>query len=173
MTAIAAVIRRIIELWTLAGGLLLLAIVLLNTVSLVGNIFANQPVRGDFEIVEMGVAVAVFAFLPYCQLTGANVTADIFTAWAGPRTISFLNVIASIIAFGFAVLLLWRMWYGLIDYRVYREVTTVYENSHLDRLRADPNLALPPDPRLSLNTHRCAARRACHLARVPPAQNGR
>ena len=126
MTAIAAAIRRIIELWALAGGLLLLAIVLLNTISLIGNIVANQPVRGDFEIVEMGVAVAVFAFLPYCQLTGANVTADIFTAWAGPRTISFLSVIASIIAVGFAVLLLWRMWYGLIDYRTYGEMTTVY-----------------------------------------------
>jgi len=127
MSLAAAALRKIIELWALAGGLLLLAVVLLNAASLTGNIFLNQPVPGDFEIVEMGVAVAVFAFLPYCQITGANVSADIFTARAGPRTISALSVIASLVAFGFAALLFWRMYLGLLDYREYREVTTIYQ----------------------------------------------
>lgn len=127
MTAIAAAIRKIVELWALAGGLLLLGIVLVNTVSLAGNIFLRQPVPGDFELVEMGIAVAVFAFLPYCQITGANVSADIFTAWAGPRMVSVLSFVASLIALGFAVLLLWRMWAGLLDYREYREVTTIFQ----------------------------------------------
>lgn len=127
MTLAEARVRKIIELWALAGGILLLAIVLVNATSLAGNIFFNQPVRGDFEIVEVGIAVAVFSFLPYCQTTGANVTADIFTAWAGPRTLSALNALASFVALCFAVLLFWRMWYGLIDYREYREVTTIYQ----------------------------------------------
>jgi TRAP-type C4-dicarboxylate transport system permease small subunit len=127
MKTTAPVIRRIVELWALAGGFLLIAIVMLNVVSLIGNIVANQPVRGDFELVEMGVAVAVFAFLPYCQLTGANVTADIFTAWAGPRLLTVLAFIAAVVALGFAVLLLWSMWYGLLDLREYREVTTIYQ----------------------------------------------
>jgi TRAP-type C4-dicarboxylate transport system permease small subunit len=127
MRSIAAAVRKVIELWALAGGLLLLAVVLLNAASLTGNIFLNQPVPGDFEIVEMGVAVAVFSFLPYCQLTGANVSADIFTSWAGPRLISFLTMIASLVAFGFAILLLWRMSAGLGDYRLYGEVTTIYQ----------------------------------------------
>jgi TRAP-type C4-dicarboxylate transport system permease small subunit len=127
MGAAAAMIRKIIELWALAGGLLLIAVVLVNAASLAGNIFLNQPFPGDFEIVEIGVAVAVFSFLPYCQITDANVTADIFTARAGPRIISLLRVLASTIAFGFAALLLWRMWLGLIDYRIYREVTTIYQ----------------------------------------------
>jgi TRAP-type C4-dicarboxylate transport system permease small subunit len=127
MSAVAHAVRRIIELWALAGGLLLLAIVLVNAASLVGNIFLHQPVPGDFEIVEVGIAVAVFAFLPYCQITDANVTADIFTARAGPRTLGALGALASAIALGFALLLLWRMWYGLLDYRQYRETTTIYQ----------------------------------------------
>ncbi len=127
MGAAAAMIRKIIELWALAGGLLLIAVVLVNATSLAGNIFLNQPVPGDFEIVEVGVAVAVFSFLPYCQITDANVTADIFTAWARPRIINLLRVLASTVALGFAALLLWRMWLGLIDYRIYREVTTIYQ----------------------------------------------
>lgn len=127
MSLTAAALRKFIEIWALAGGILLLAIVLLNAASLTGNIFLNQPVPGDFEIVEMGVAVAVFAFLPYCQITGANVSADIFTSKAGPRTIRVLSAIASMVAFAFATLLLWRMYLGLLDYREYREVTTIYE----------------------------------------------
>jgi TRAP-type C4-dicarboxylate transport system permease small subunit len=127
MRSIAGAVRKVIELWALAGGLLLVVVVLLNAASLIGNIFLNQPVPGDFEIVEMGVAVAVFSFLPYCQITGANVSADIFTAWAGPRLISFLTMIASLVALGFAILLLWRMSAGLVDYRLYGEVTTIYQ----------------------------------------------
>ena len=127
MAATVQAIRRIIEYWALAGGLLLFAVVLVNATSLAGNIALNQPVPGDFEIVEVGVAVAVFSFLPYCQITGANVTADIFTAWAGPRLLGALGVLASLIALGFGILLLWRMSYGLADYREYREVTTIYQ----------------------------------------------
>ena len=122
-----AAIRRIIELWALLGGLVLLAVVLVNVASLAGNIAFRQPVPGDFEIVEVGVAVSVFMFLPYCQLTGANVTADIFTSWAGPKLLAVLALIASVVALVVAILLLWRMSNGLIDYRQYREVTTIYQ----------------------------------------------
>jgi TRAP-type C4-dicarboxylate transport system permease small subunit len=127
MTSAEAAIRRMIELWALAGGLLLMEVVLVNVASLAGNIAFNQPVPGDFEIVEVGVAVSVFMFLPYCQITGANVTADIFTAWAGPRLLAVLAFIASVVALIVAVLLLWRMSNGLLDYRQYREVTTIYQ----------------------------------------------
>ena len=117
--------RRIIEYWALLGGLLLLAIVLANAYSLVANILFNAPLPGDFELVEVGVAVAAFSFLPYCQLTDANVSADIFTARAGPRTVAFLAIVAGLIAFVFGCLLVWRMGQGLIDYQRYRETTAI------------------------------------------------
>jgi len=117
--------RRIIELWALGGGFLLLALVLVNAYSLIGRIGFDRPVPGDFEMVEVGVAIAAFAFLPYCQLTGANVTADIFTQGAGPRTVAFLTLFSALIAFAFSALLIWRMGQGLLDYRQYRETTTI------------------------------------------------
>jgi TRAP-type C4-dicarboxylate transport system permease small subunit len=117
--------RRLIEMWALAGGLLLLAIVLMNTYSLLADITFRKPLPGDFELVELGVAVAAFAFLPYCQLTGANVTADIFTQNAGPRTVALLALLSSVIAFAFSLLLAWRMGLGLIDIRNYGETTTI------------------------------------------------
>ncbi|MEX0760509.1 MAG: TRAP transporter small permease, partial [Tistlia sp.] len=120
-------IRRVTEAWALAGGLLLVGVVLVNAASLAGGVLFGQPIAGDFEIVEVGIAVAVFSFLPYCQITGANVTADIFTAGAGRRWQSAFAILAGTIALGFGLLLLWRMSLGLLDFRRYLEVTTIYQ----------------------------------------------
>lgn len=117
--------RSVITLWALAGGFLLVGIVLLTAYSAGMNILFHQPVPGDFEIVEVGVAVAVSTFLPYCQLTYSNVTVDVFTMWAGPKLITGLSLLASIVAMFFAALLLWRMSAGMIDYREYQEYTAI------------------------------------------------
>jgi TRAP-type C4-dicarboxylate transport system permease small subunit len=117
--------RRLIELWALAGGLLIVALVLMNAYSLTADILIRRPLPGDFEMVEVGVAVAAFAFLPYCQLTGANVTADIFTQSAGPRTVAALALVSGLIALAFSLLLTWQMWLGLLDYRQQGETTTI------------------------------------------------
>lgn len=117
--------EKAIEYWALAGGLLLCGIVLLTAYSLAMDILFGAPFAGDFEIVEMGVAVAVFAFLPYCQLTDANVSADIFTSNASPRVVAALMFVGAVIAFLFALLLIWRMYYGMLDARQYNDITTV------------------------------------------------
>ncbi|MBZ0227430.1 MAG: TRAP transporter small permease, partial [Bauldia sp.] len=82
-------------------------------------------VPGDFEMTEIGVAVAVFMFLPYTQLTGANVTVDIFTARAGRKFSATMGLVSSIIALSFSVLLFWRMSEGMLDLRRYNEVTGI------------------------------------------------
>lgn len=112
--------------WAIAGGLVLLAVVLVNVVSVVGRIF-GQPFPGDFELTEMGVAVAAFAFLPYCQLTDANVTADIFTAKASERWVSIFRLTAAVVALLFALLLAWRMYYGMADQRAYGYTTAILQ----------------------------------------------
>lgn len=120
------VARRAVEMWALAGGLLLVAIILMNAWSLVADILFGKPLAGDFELVEVGVAVAAFAFLPYCQITGANVSADIFTQNARPSVVATLSAIASAIALAFAALLLWRMALGLVELLEFRETTTIF-----------------------------------------------
>lgn len=120
-----AFLRRVIELWALVGGLVLLGVALMSTWSATSGVVFGKPLPGDFELVEMLVAVAVFMFLPYCQQTGANVTADLFTAGAGPRTVAALGLLAALVAVAFSVLLLWRMYEGLLDYRQYVETTTI------------------------------------------------
>ena len=116
---------RLIEGWALLGGFLLLVIALMNTWSVISLNTLGYPVPGDFEMVEMGVAIAVFAFLPYCQLTGANVSADIFTSRASPRWIALFSLLAAIVAAFFSVILIWRMSDGMASYIEYEEVTTI------------------------------------------------
>jgi TRAP-type C4-dicarboxylate transport system permease small subunit len=118
-------LRRATEVWALLGGLLLLVIALMISYSSAAGWLFGKPLPGDVELVEMLTAVSVFMFLPYCQITGANVTADIFTARAGLRTVAILELLAALVALAFGLLLLWRMYYGLLDYRQYVETTTI------------------------------------------------
>lgn len=41
--------------------------------------FGVGPVKGDVEMVEAGMAFAIFAFLPLCQITAGHATVDVFT----------------------------------------------------------------------------------------------
>ncbi|MCA0940567.1 TRAP transporter small permease [Yangia mangrovi] len=125
-SGISAAVARLVTLWALLGGALLLVIVLINVASVVGAVVL-KPFPGDFELTEMGVAVAVFAFLPYCQLTDANVTADIFTANAPRPVLAVLRALASLIAFGFAGILVWRMYLGMLDQKAYNYTTTILQ----------------------------------------------
>ncbi|MEN9063200.1 MULTISPECIES: TRAP transporter small permease [Ponticoccus] len=122
----SAAVARLATIWALLGGLVLLAVVAINVFTVLGGI-VGRPFSGDFELTEIGIAIAVFAFLPYCQLTDANVTADIFTARAPTRVLAALRALASLLAFGFAALLVWRMSLGMIDQKTYGYVTAILQ----------------------------------------------
>lgn len=62
------------------GGLVALAVAGLVVVSVVRRWLFSAPVPGDFELAQVGTAVAVFAFLPYCQIVRGNIVVDTFTA---------------------------------------------------------------------------------------------
>lgn len=122
----AGLVSRLITGWALAGGVVLLLVVAMHTWSVIGNQF-GLPFPGDFEMTEIGVANAAFAFLPYCQLTGANVTADIFTSGATKRWIARFSLAGSTVALAFSSLLLWRMSAGMLDQKNYGYETAVLQ----------------------------------------------
>lgn len=123
---LAAVAARLITAWALLGGVVLLAVVAMNVASVLGGA-VWKPFPGDFELTQAGVAIAAFAFLPYCQLVGANVSADIFTMGASHRWISRFRMAAAAVALVFALLLLWRMGLGMGDQRDYGYTTAIVQ----------------------------------------------
>ncbi len=54
------------------GGVVLVLLTIMTCISIVGRAgltIGLRPVKGDFELIEAGVAFAIFAFLPWCQFT--------------------------------------------------------------------------------------------------------
>ena len=58
------------------GALVLIAVALMTTVSVVGRAFFSHPILGDVELVQLGCAVVVTSFLPYTQFRRANIIVD-------------------------------------------------------------------------------------------------
>ena len=124
--SLAGAAERVITGWAILGGGVLLLVIGMNVLSVIGGV-VWVPFPGDFELTQIGVANAAFAFLPFCQLTGGNVTADIFSSRAGPRVVAAFKKLASFVAFLFSLLLLWRMTFGMLDQKEYGYMTAIVQ----------------------------------------------
>ena len=117
-------------LLALAGGAVLLAITLLTCVSIIGRALIALdigvgPIRGIYDLTEIGMAAAVFAFLPWAQFREAHARVDLFQ-WAIPKKADQLldllfNALMSIAAFYGAH----RLYLGMHDKLSYGETTLI------------------------------------------------
>jgi len=128
------------------GGAVLTMLIVLTCVSVVGRMlngalhgdFAQDlfpdfadwliklgvgPVLGDFELVEAGVAFAIFAFLPFCQITGGHASVDIFTSKLPLRINRLIQVAVDIVFAAVLILIAQRLYVGLLDKQQYNETT--------------------------------------------------
>jgi len=108
-----------------AGGLLIALLALLTVISVGGRFLFAAPIPGDFELVEMGCAVAVFAFLPYGQWTRGNVKVDFFTQRIGSRWRARFDAAGSLLYALAAAVLAWRMSHGGLEFYRYGEQTMI------------------------------------------------
>ena len=101
------------RLLALAGGALLLAAGMVTVASVVGRAlvpFGFAPIKGDFELVSMACAPAIFAFLPWCQLRRGHVTVDMAVAALPPRIRAALGLAGDLVMTAVAAVILWRLW---------------------------------------------------------------
>ncbi|MEL7470552.1 MAG: TRAP transporter small permease [Pseudomonadota bacterium] len=98
------------------GGALLAGLAVMTVISVTGRSLTSvglRPITGDFELVEVGCAVAIFSFLPWCQLKRGHVTVDLFVGF-GPAWLMRLSTLTGdIIMTLVAVILGWRLWLGM------------------------------------------------------------
>jgi TRAP-type C4-dicarboxylate transport system permease small subunit len=119
--------------WTAyAGGLVLLAVVVMTCVSIAGRSLDRLatgfgPIPGDFELVEIGIGFAIFAFLPWCQLKRGHATVDLFQPYFGKQLNAFIELISDLLMFIAATLIGWRLWQGMLDKRGYTETTFILQ----------------------------------------------
>lgn len=111
--------------FALAGGLVLVALVTMSLISLVGRKLFAAPIRGDMELMEMGAAIAIAAFLPLCELRGKHIKADAFTLLAPVRVNRRLDIISHALMFIAAAVLTWRTFLQMLDNMTYGDVSTL------------------------------------------------
>ncbi|MEQ9260475.1 MAG: TRAP transporter small permease [Roseovarius sp.] len=134
------------RLMAVLGGLVLTGLILLTCVSVLGRalngflhgglaeslfpVLAQRlldmgvgPVLGDFELVEAGVAFAIFAFLPLCQITGGHATVDIFTTYFPRKANRAIQIVVDVVFAAVLVLIAWRLYEGMQEKVQYNETT--------------------------------------------------
>ena len=103
------------ELLALAGGALMVALATMVTVSVLMRWLAGDGISGDFELVQIGTAVAAFAFLPLCQARRGNVIVDTFTATFSRRATVLLDAVWDLTYAAIIAVLSWRLVLGAWD----------------------------------------------------------
>ncbi|MGI3170038.1 TRAP transporter small permease [Pseudooceanicola sp. C21-150M6] len=122
--------RRLAIGLALTGTVMLVLLTLLTAASVSGRALTGlgfDQIAGDFELVELGTGFAVFCFLPWAQISGAHARVDLFRHRFSQTANRSLDLAAEIGAAAFAVLILWRLWLGMLDKRSYGETTLILQ----------------------------------------------
>lgn len=110
-------VLHIISKWlAYFGGVVLTGIALMTVVSIAGRalIWAGRgPIQGDFELVELGVVIAIFSFLPWSQMNRQQVTVDILVDTFPPRIRTFLGMLGDMAMALASGVIAWRLWLGM------------------------------------------------------------
>lgn len=99
----------------LLGGLVVVAITLVTTASIVGRWLFDTPLSGDTELIEYGMAVVVAAFLPLCQWRRANIIVDFFTTRMSARGQRALDRLGALLIALMMAVITWRTAVGALD----------------------------------------------------------
>ncbi|WP_274585637.1 TRAP transporter small permease [Neisseria leonii] len=101
--------------WSALGGVVILVLVcLISTVSVLGRWLFSAPLKGDVELVQIGCALAISAFLPYAQMKNAHVIVDFFTVKAPEAVRRILDAAAALILAAIGFVLAWRSYFGAV-----------------------------------------------------------
>ena len=97
---------------TAFGGLAAIALAAVMLVVVADVVLRNlfgYPMRGQFELVELGLSATVFLALPAVFLQGAHLVVDVADHFVSPRVKRGLDLFAGAIALGVVGLILWQI----------------------------------------------------------------
>ncbi|CAG1002467.1 hypothetical protein BURK1_02968 [Burkholderiales bacterium] len=119
------VLYAISRAFAIAGGLVLVALTIMSLVSIAGRAMLSMPLPGDYELVQVGCAIAVSAFLPLTQMRGGHVIVDFFTVNARPAVRAALDSLGALLLAVCAGVLAWRLGAGAIALEEANDQTTI------------------------------------------------
>jgi TRAP-type C4-dicarboxylate transport system permease small subunit len=106
------------------GGFCLIIASALTGLSIIGSL-TFKPLPGEIELVEALCGLAVFSFLPYCQLHKGHVGVDLFVNALGPKAVIWTQIVGDAVVTVLFALITWRHWLGTVDKFHNGEITTI------------------------------------------------
>ncbi len=82
------------------------------------------PIKGDFELVEAGIAFAIFMFLPLTQMTAGHAVVDVFTNWLPTKGQQFLKTVSEVLFALVLVVIAYQLYEGTLS--KHRSGTTTF-----------------------------------------------
>lgn len=117
-------LERLMALSAFVGGALAIGLATLVVVSVLGRWLLYLPVRGDFELVRIATALAVFAYLPYTQARRANIMVDTFTQRLPRRVNDAIDGFWDLVFAGAMAVCAYGLYLGAFDARENYETTS-------------------------------------------------
>ncbi|MHA3916512.1 TRAP transporter small permease [Halovulum sp. GXIMD14793] len=113
-----------------AGGAVLLALIVLNCFSIIGRAMVPLdiglgPIRGIYDFTEIGMAAAIFAFLPWAQYKEAHARVDLFLPVMPRLMDKLLELLFNTTMLVAAGIGSWRLYLGMTDKMNYGETTLI------------------------------------------------
>jgi len=140
-------IMNLSRLMAIIGGTVLSVLIVMITLSIIGRtlngIFHSDfmetvlpafsemmlatgvgPIKGDFELVEAGIAFAIFMFLPLTQMTAGHAVVDVFTNWLPTKGQQFLKTVSEVLFALVLVVIAYQLYEGTLS--KHRSGTTTF-----------------------------------------------
>lgn len=111
--------------FAIAGGLVFVAIVGMEIVSIVGRKLFSAPVPGDVELLQMCAAFGSASFFAYCHMVRGDVKVDFFTHNLRPERVAQLDAFGSLLVGFFGALIAWRAGVGALSIREAGETSAI------------------------------------------------
>jgi len=109
----------------MAASVLLFGMMVLTFFDVVGRYLLNRPIRGAFEVTELGLLVLIFAGLPLVSHADEHVTMDFIDRILPPRLaqawIRVMHAVCAAIMF----FLCWQVWLKAGKIAAYSDTTDV------------------------------------------------
>jgi TRAP-type C4-dicarboxylate transport system permease small subunit len=101
----------------IGGGIVTLSSAVLVTLSVIGRWQFNATVPADYELVEISVAVSVFAYLSYAQLRNGHIMVDTFTSRLPRAVNAAIDALWSLVLAAFLGFFAWGLVSGGLEAR--------------------------------------------------------
>lgn len=125
-SVLGRVANGVARLMALAGGIVLLAMIVIVVVSVIGRAFiwaGLKPILGDYELISVGMGFAVFAFLPIAHISRGHALVSLITDTFSPCVNAWILVVTDLMMLVASSFIAWRLWFGMLDKFNYRETT--------------------------------------------------